>query len=80
MIKIACPSFCFCFCLLFRCCGFSAERFARLDVWHYHLEPTENSREDGLGDDAGLGNCNIMLSSFKLMLVLTLSHPRALDH
>ena len=33
--------------------GLSAERFARLGVWHYHLEPTENSAEGGI-DSAGL--------------------------
>lgn len=33
--------------------GLLAERFARLGVWHYHLEPTENSAEGGI-DSAGL--------------------------
>lgn len=37
--------------------GFPAERFARLDVWHYHLEATEFPEEE---EDAGLSYSNIM--------------------
>jgi len=43
----------FSLCFFFFVAGLLAERFARLGVWHYHLEPTENSAEGGI-DSAGL--------------------------
>lgn len=47
-----------CFVLFFvPCCGFPTEKYARMDVWHYHLESTENS-EDLQGGGGGLNYSN----------------------
>ena len=39
------------------CCGFSTEKYARMDVWHYHLETMENG-EDLQGGGGGLNYSN----------------------
>ena len=47
------------FCVFFfvPCCGFSTEKYARMDVWHYHLETMENG-EDLQGGGGGLNYSN----------------------
>ena len=34
------------FFFFFSSVGSPTEKYARMDVWHYHLEATENSEED----------------------------------
>ena len=55
MVKVASSLLFFFF---FIAVGCPADRLARLDVWHYHLDATDTS---GDGEDAGLSYSNRML-------------------
>lgn len=46
MIKRARVHHDFYFLFFFSSVGSPTEKYARMDVWHYHLEATENSEED----------------------------------
>lgn len=55
--KNACICHDFVLCFFVSCCGFPTEKYARMDVWHYHLETTENW-EDLQGGGGGLNYSN----------------------
>lgn len=57
VIKNACICHDFVLCFFVSCCGFPTEKYARMDVWHYHLETTENW-EDLQGGGGGLNYSN----------------------